>query len=108
MRETFAARMPAVLREQPQFRLLFWGQALSIIGDRGTFVAMPFAVLAAGRGTKEVGLVAAAQTLPFLVFSLAAGVWADRIDRRTIMIVSDVTRLGCQAVAGGLLVAGTA
>ena len=108
MRETFAARMPAVLREQPQFRLLFWGQLLSLIGDRVTFVAMPFAVLAAGGGTKEVGLVAAATAAPFLVFSLAAGVWADRIDRRTIMIVSDVTRLLCQALAGGLLVAGVA
>jgi MFS family permease len=108
MRESIAARMPAVLREQPQFRLLFWGQVLSMIGDRVTFVAMPFAVLAAGGGTKEVGLVAGAQTLPFLLFSLAAGVWADRIDRRTIMIVSDVARLVCQAVAGGLLVAGVA
>jgi MFS family permease len=108
MRTAFAARMPAVLREQPQFRLLFWGQVLSLIGDRITFVAMPFAVLAAGGGTKEVGLVAGATAAPFLVFSLAAGVWADRLDRRTIMIVSDVARLLCQAVAGGLLVAGVA
>ena len=108
MRAALGARLPAVLREQPQFRLLFWGQVLSMIGDRVTFVAMPFAVLAAGGGTKEVGLVAASTTVPFLVFSLVAGVWADRIDRRTIMIASDVTRLLCQAVAGGLLVAGIA
>jgi MFS family permease len=108
MRTALAARMPAVLREQPQFRLLFWGQALSIIGDRVTFVAMPFAVLAAGGGTKEVGLVAAATAAPFLVFSLVAGVWADRIDRRTIMIVSDVARMLCQALAGALLIAGVA
>jgi MFS family permease len=108
MRTALAARMPAVLREQPQFRLLFWGQVLSMIGDRVTFVAMPFAVLAAGGGIKQVGVVAAATTAPFLLFSLVAGVWADRIDRRTIMIVSDVVRLVCQTLAGGLLVAGVA
>ena len=38
----------------------------------------------------------------------SAGVWADRIDRRTIMITSDLVRLVCQALAGGLLIAGVA
>jgi len=107
MRAGLGARMPAVLRDEPQFRLLFWGQALSLIGDRITFVAMPFAVLAIGGGAADVGLVAGAQTLPFLVFSLAAGVWADRFDRRRIMIASDLVRLACQALAGTLLLAGS-
>ena len=108
MRRALGARLPAVLREQPQFRLLFWGQVLSIIGDRVTFIAVPFGVLAAGGGTKEVGLVAGAMAAPFLVFSLVAGVWADRIDRRSIMITSDIVRVLCQAVAGSLLIAGVA
>jgi MFS family permease len=103
-----SARMPEVLRAQPQFRLLFWGQILSIIGDRVTFVAMPFAVLESGGGTKEVGLVAGATALPFLIFSLAAGVWADRVDRRRIMVASDCLRMLCQAVAGVLLISGAA
>lgn len=101
-------RLPAVLREEPQFRLLFWGQAFSLLGDRITFVVLPFAVLAAGGGVTDVGIVAAAQTLPFLVFSLLAGVWADRVDRRRIMIASDLLRLACQATAGVLLIAGAA
>jgi MFS family permease len=94
--------LPAVLRDNPQFRLLFLGQALSVFGDRITFVALPFAVLAAGGGATEVGLVAAATTLPFFLFSLVAGVIADRVNRRTLMLGSDVVRLLCQ-LAGGLL-----
>lgn len=96
--------IPAVLREQPQFRLLFVGQALSGFGDRVTMVALPFAVLATGAGATEVGLVAAATTVPFFVFSLVAGVIADRADRRTLMLGSDVVRLVCQLTAGLLLV----
>jgi len=102
------ATVPAVLREEPQFRLLFAGQALSVLGDRITFVALPFAVLAAGGGLGEVSLVAGAQAFPFFVFSLLAGVVADRRDRRAIMIVSDLVRLLCQLVAGVLLLSGSA
>jgi predicted MFS family arabinose efflux permease len=101
-------RIPAVLRDEAQFRLLFAGQALSVIGDRLTFVVLPFAVLSTGGGLKEVGLVAAATTVPFVLFTLAAGVWADRLDRRRIMLASDAVRLVAQALAGVLLLAGVA
>lgn len=69
---------------------------------------LPFAVLKAGGGVQEVGIVAAAQTLPFLVFSLLAGVWADRLERRRIMIASDIVRAACQGTAGVMLIAGVA
>lgn len=101
-------RVPAVLREEPAFRLLFAGQALSMVGDRITFVVLPFAVLAAGGDLGDVGLVVAAQTLPFALFALVAGVWADRMPRRSIMIASDLVRMACQTAAGVLLVTGTA
>jgi MFS family permease len=102
------AAVPAVLREEPQFRRLFAGQALSVLGDRVTTVVLPFAVLAAGGGATEVGLVAAAQFTPFLLLSLVAGVVADRRDRRTILIASDVVRLATQATAAVLLLTGEA
>jgi MFS family permease len=103
-----ALRVPAVLREEPQFRLLFAGQALSVVGDRLSFIAMPFAVLATGGGLAQVGLVAAATSAPFLLFSLVAGVIADRHDRRRIMIASDAVRLVAQVLAGTLVVTGVA
>jgi MFS family permease len=78
------------------------------VGDRLTFVALPFAVLATGGGLAEVGFVAGAMTVPFLVFTLAAGVWADRLDRRRIMIASDAVRFLAQTLAGLLVVTGAA
>ena len=100
--------VPAVLRQEPQFRLLFGSQVLSILGDRVTAVALPFAVLAVGGGVGDVALVSAAQFLPFVVLALPAGVWADRLDRKRILIGSDLVRLVCQLVAASLLLVGGA
>ena len=71
--------VPAVLRDEPQYRLLFGSQVLSILGDRVTSVVLPFAVLSVGGGVGDVALVSAAQFLPFVVLALPAGVWADRL-----------------------------
>lgn len=100
--------IPAVLREEPQFRLLFGGQVLSIVGDRVMLVALPFAVLEAGGDVSAVGLVIGAQLVPFLVFALVGGVISDRADRRRVLIASDLVRLVVQLVGGILLVTGEA
>src|SRR4051794_9031881 len=100
--------MPAVLREEPQYRLLFGSQVLSILGDRVTGIAMPFAVLSIGGGVGDVALTSAAQFLPFVVLALPAGVWADRWDRKRILVASDGVRLVCQVVAALLLLTGAA
>jgi MFS family permease len=95
--------MPSVLRSEPQFRRLFAGQVLSIVGDRVMLVALPFAVLEAGGGVSEVGFVVGAQLAPFLAFALVGGALSDRVDRRRVLIASDVVRLIVQAVAAALL-----
>lgn len=92
--------LPAVLREEPQFRLLFTGQLLSVLGDRVTMLVLPFAVLSVGGGAIGVVVVSIAQFLPFVLLALPAGVLADRVDRRRIMVVSDAVRFGVQLVAG--------
>jgi MFS family permease len=102
------AVVPEVLRTEPQFRLLFAGQVLSLVGDRVMLVALPFAVLEAGGSLRSVGLVVTAQLLPFLVFALVGGVLSDRGDRRRVVIASDLVRLVAQAVGGALLVADAA
>src|SRR4051794_41763238 len=98
--------LPAVLREERQFRLLFLGQALSVVGDRMTQVVLPFAVLSIGGSVADVGIVAAAGFLPFIVLGLIGGVVADRIERKRILIASDLVRLTSQGLAGVLLVSG--
>jgi MFS family permease len=100
--------LPAVLREERQFRLLFLGQALSVVGDRMTAVVLPFAVLSIGGSATDVGIVAAAGFLPFIFLGLVGGVIADRMERRRILIASDALRLLTQAAAGALLVSGSA
>src|SRR3954449_3405710 len=100
--------LPAVLRSGDQCRLLFLGQALSVVGDRMTMVVMPFAVLSIGGSATDVGLVAAAGFLPFIFLGLIGGVVADRADRRHILLTSDAIRMVTQALAGLLLVTGHA
>jgi MFS family permease len=94
-------------REPGPFRLLFWGQALSVIGDRITPVAIAFAVLGLGSAT-DLGLVMAAGGVPFALFALAGGVWSDRVGRRRVMLVSDVLRAISQSLTAVLLLSGTA
>ena len=98
--------LPAVLREEPRFRLLFSGQLLSVLGNRVTMLVLPFSVLGVGGGPTGVVLVSIAQFLPFVLLALPAGVLADRLDRRRIMIASDLVRFAVQLVAGVLLLTG--
>lgn len=96
------ARVPAILREDAPFRLLFTGQALSVVGDRITPVAIAFAVLAIGSPT-DLGIVMAAGGIPFGLFAIAGGVLSDRVGRREVMLTSDVVRALSQAVTAALL-----
>ena len=100
--------VPRVLREEPQYRLLFGSQVLSVLGDRVTSVALPFAVLSVGGGVRDVALTSTAQFQPFVVLAVPAGVWADRWERKRILIGSDVVRLVTQTVAAVLLLSGNA
>lgn len=100
--------LPRVLREEPAYRLLFGSQVLSVVGDRVTSVALPFAVLSVGGGIRDVALTSTAQFLPFVLLAVPAGVWADRWNRKRILVASDTVRLVTQALAAGLLWSGLA
>src|SRR5213595_1695888 len=96
------------LRER-RFRLLWLGQATSTFGDGLVPVALAFAVIQTLDGSPtDLGIVLAAQTLPLVVFVLAGGVWADRLPRQMVMLVSDVIRCAVQAMMAVLLLSGRA
>lgn len=78
-----------VLRNRA-FRDLFLGQAISQLGDAFYYVAFMFMVKKVTHSDTMVGAVGALETVPFLVFGPYAGVLADRIDRKRIMMVSDL------------------
>jgi MFS family permease len=98
---------PAVLRRGEPFRLLFLGQALSVVGDRITPIALAFAALELGSAT-DVGLIFAAGTVPYALFALMGGVLADRLGRREVMLAADLLRTAVQGVLATLLLTGVA
>ena len=74
------------LRESRQFRLLFWGQVVSLIGRQFTVVAASYEVYQLTHSTVMVGLLSLGQLLPLLVFSLIGGSLADALDRRRLLL----------------------
>lgn len=94
------------LRERP-FRLLWLGQTTSAVGDSMTSVALVFAVLALGSAT-DLGIVFAGYTASHAIFILAGGVWADRLERRIVMLTCDLVRAAAQAFVAVALIAGFA
>jgi MFS family permease len=68
------------------------GSLISRTGDEITFLALPWLVLQLTHSPFQLGIVAALQNLPFLLFTLIAGVYADRWDRRRIMLGADLLR----------------
>lgn len=89
-------------------RLLVAGRGISVVGDRMVAVALAFAVLELGGSAADVGLVLAAGSAPLLLSVLAAGVVADRLSRRTVMVAADLLRVATQGALAVLLVTGAA
>jgi MFS family permease len=81
------------------FRNLWLGQTVSLFGDQVTLIALPLAaVLILDADAAEMGYLTAAELIPHLLFSLAAGAWLERVERRRwLMIASDVARAGLLA-----------
>lgn len=95
------------LRER-EFRLLFAGQAISLLGDGMVGVALAFAVLDLTGSVSDLGYVFAGRTIPLVAFLLVGGVFADRLPRRAVMLIADVSRLASQGVIAALLISGHA
>ena len=90
-----AAEAPATDVRRPlgsRFRRLFAATLVSNLGDGMATVAYPWLASAVTRNPALIALVAVAQRLPWLVFSLPAGVIIDRVDRRRLMVTMDVVR----------------
>lgn len=93
---------------EPQFRLLWIGQATSAVGDGLTFLAIAFAVLHIGGKATDLGLVFAAFFAAYVSFVLIGGVWADRLPRQLVMVAADLLRAVVQVIIGLLLWTGEA
>jgi MFS family permease len=76
------------------FSALWFGQLISLVGDRIHQVALAFLILNATNSPIAVGAVFLVATLPNLLFGPIAGALVDRWDHREVMIVSDLLRAG--------------
>src|SRR4051812_40431949 len=86
--------LPPLLRENRNFRRYFFGQAVSLLGDQITLIALPLtAVLALHASAAQMGALTTVALVPNLIFSLHAGSWVDRRGgRRKVMLVTDIGR----------------
>ncbi|MDW5323823.1 MFS transporter [Plantactinospora sp. KLBMP9567] len=102
------AEQPSLWRNR-NFMLLWSGQTVSELGTRISGIAVP--LLAANdlrASVFQISLLTTLAWLPYLFFSLPAGVLADRVDQRRVMIVCDLGRMALMlslpvvALLGGL------
>jgi MFS family permease len=78
----------------PSYRKLFISTTVSNIGDGMSLIAYPWLASALTRNPLLISSVALVQRLPWMVFTLPAGVITDRVDRKKAMVAADVTRFG--------------
>ena len=89
------------------FRLLWTGMTVSLLGDGIFIVAMAWQVYELSNSPSALALVGLAWTAPMVVFLLLGGVIADRFDRRRVMILSDAIRAVAVGAMGVLAVTGS-
>jgi len=78
------------LRKHRDYRLLYTGQLVSMFGSMITYVAVPYQVFELTHSSFVVGMLGAAQLAPLLVFALWGGAYADAMDRRRLLIASEI------------------
>src|SRR5215469_10465553 len=80
----------APLKKHRDYRLLYTGQLVSMFGSMITYVAVPYQVFELTHSSFAVGLLGAVQLVPLLIFALWGGAYADAMDRRKLLIVSEI------------------
>ena len=105
MRRERLRQRVGVLGER-NFRRFYVGYATSLLGSSMSTVAIAWAVLDSGASPTGLGLVFAANVVPQVLLLPLAGVIADRLGRRRVMLAADLLRCGAQVSLAVALFAG--
>src|SRR5438874_13513331 len=97
--------LPPALRHY-DFRAFWAGQGLSVMGTQFTNVAMAWQIYELTNSPLQLGLLGLARALPQIALTLVGGVLADALDRRRLMMATQVGQLCVAGVLVGLTVAG--
>jgi hypothetical protein len=77
------------LRRSKDFRYLFFGEMVSLIGSGLTTVAVPFQLYSLTGSSLQVGLASLAQLVPLIACSFVGGAIADTYDRRRVLLFAE-------------------
>jgi MFS family permease len=97
--------MSALLRSR-DFRLLFVGRCVSLLGDGAFLVAMAWEAYTLSNTPTALSLLGIAMTVPLITLLLVGGVLSDRHDRRRVMLSADVVRAALLTLMGALALSG--
>ncbi|HEX6797083.1 MAG TPA: MFS transporter, partial [Ktedonobacterales bacterium] len=87
MASTVAAR-----QRSRDFWVFFTGQTLSNLGTSFTLFALPLLVYNLTGSALNLGLTTVSEFLPYLLFGLVIGAWIDRVNRKRLMLLTDLSR----------------
>jgi MFS family permease len=88
------------------FRLLWLGQIVSVTGSQMQFVAINWHVYLLTKSALALGLVGLFRGVPIIICSLAGGVVADAVDRRKLLVMTQVVMLISAALLAAFTVTG--
>lgn len=84
--------MPRGLLLNRDYMLIVTAGAISSVGTQISQIALPLLALSLTQSPAWAGLLGATQQLPYLLCSLPAGAWVDRVSRKQLLIVCDLVR----------------
>jgi MFS family permease len=88
------------LRRHRDYRWLYAAQSVSFLGSMVTYVALPYQMYKLTGSSLAVGLLGLVELLPLLVTAFVGGALADTVDRRKMVLWTDVgLALGCGLLA---------
>lgn len=96
---------PAHVLRNRNFRLLWIGEGISLLGDQFYLIALPWLVLSLTGNPLVVGTVLAMAGIPRALFMLVGGALTDRFTPRRLMINSNVARMALTALLAALIAA---
>jgi MFS family permease len=105
---TLKARTFRSLRRHRNYRIFFTGQLVSLAGTWMQNVALAWLVLELSGSALAVGALAFWRFVPFTVFGLAAGVLADRVDSRRLVMATQASAMVVSLVLATVTLTGTA
>src|SRR3954453_14989416 len=93
------------LRESRELRSLVLGNFVSGMGTQASLVALPYQLYVQTKSPFLTGLLGAAELGPLIVMALLGGAWADRVDRRRLLLLDQIALV---SIAGALCFAALA